>query len=281
MKKSQLKSLIREAVSSRLAEAQDFMAQLKTSGKLVDPTGVGSSPRFSQTYQLTGDTKYDSMRFFYKPTDKNKPYGLVFIQGHGLDSRVMSSVGLGYQTQSGIAGVSGYIHDGNYNTNWVSEQDFMKAVTEFSSGFSKYTKSYNDFYKGRGLSPGVGDMMQESTMGDIDIIAQESATFDEFVNKIKTDPDYKSVDVNDSEVKAFLQQMYDDSQEMNEVSGFTSGKQLIDIKLQKYPKAIAKIDKLIAMVGESKFTVEMAEWLFDFFNNASYERPIAERVRKS
>jgi hypothetical protein len=157
------------------------------------------------------------MRFFYKPTDKNKPYGLVYIQGHGLDSRVMSSVGLGYHTQSGIAGVDGYIHDGNYNTSWVSEQDFMKAVTEFSSGFSKYAKSYNDFYKGRGLSPGVGDMMQEGAMSDIDIIAQESATFEEFVSKIAADPRYsKSLDVNDVEVKEFLQMMYDDSQAMSE-----------------------------------------------------------------
>ena len=119
----------------------------------------------------------------------------------------------------------------------------------------------------------------ESTMGDIDIIAQESATFDEFVNNIKTDPDYKSVDVNDPEVKAFLQQMYDDAQVMNEVSGFTSGKQFISIKLQKYPKALAKVNELITMIGESKFTMEMAEWLFDFFNNASFERPVSESKR--
>lgn len=119
----------------------------------------------------------------------------------------------------------------------------------------------------------------ESTMGDIDIIAQESATFDEFVNNIKTDPDYKSVDVNDPEVKAFLQQMYDDAQVVNEVSGFASGKQFISIKLQKYPKALAKVNELITMIGESKFTMEMAEWLFDFFNNASFERPVSESKR--
>ena len=116
-------------------------------------------------------------------------------------------------------------------------------------------------------------------MGDIDIIAQESATFDEFVNNIKTDPDYKSVDVNDPEVKAFLQQMYDDAQVMSEVSGFASGKQFISIKLQKYPKALVKVNELITMIGESKFTMEMAEWLFDFFNNASFERPVSESKR--
>jgi len=122
--------------------------------------------------------------------------------------------------------------------------------------------------------------IKEGVMSDIDIIAQESATFDEFVNSIRTDPDYKSVNVNDPEVKVFLQQIYDDTQEINEINGFTSGKQFIDIKLQKYPKAIARIDELVTMIGESRFTIEMAEWLFDFFNNASYERPIAEQVRK-
>ena len=122
-------------------------------------------------------------------------------------------------------------------------------------------------------------IVKEGVMSDMDIIAQESATFDEFVNSIKMDPDYKSIDVNDAEVKAFLQQMYDDAQGMNEVSGFASGKQFISIKLQKYPKALAKVNELITMIGESKFTMEMAEWLFDFFNNASFERPVSESKR--
>ena len=63
---------------------------------------------------------------------------------------------------------------------------------------------------------------------------------------------------------------------MNEANGFKSGKEFINIKLQKYPKAIAKINQLISMVGESNFTMEMAEWIFDFFNNASYESPVNE-----
>jgi hypothetical protein len=63
---------------------------------------------------------------------------------------------------------------------------------------------------------------------------------------------------------------------MNEANGFKSGKEFINIKLQKYPKAVAKINQLISMVGESNFTMEMAEWLFDFFNNASYESPVNE-----
>jgi hypothetical protein len=61
-----------------------------------------------------------------------------------------------------------------------------------------------------------------------------------------------------------------------DTSGFKSGKEFINIKLQKYPKAVAKINQLISMIGESNFTMEMAEWLFDFFNNASYESPVNE-----
>jgi hypothetical protein len=63
---------------------------------------------------------------------------------------------------------------------------------------------------------------------------------------------------------------------VNESNGFKSGKEFINIKLQKYPKAVAKINQLISIVGESNFTMEMAEWLFDFFNNASYESPVNE-----
>jgi hypothetical protein len=66
---------------------------------------------------------------------------------------------------------------------------------------------------------------------------------------------------------------------VNESNGFKSGKEFINIKLQKYPKAVAKINQLIDMIGEDKFTMEMAEWIFDFFNNASYESPVNEATK--
>jgi hypothetical protein len=66
---------------------------------------------------------------------------------------------------------------------------------------------------------------------------------------------------------------------VNESNGFKSGKEFINIKLQKYPKAVAKINQLIDMIGEDKFTMEMAEWIFDFFNNAHFESPINEATK--
>jgi hypothetical protein len=69
-------------------------------------------------------------------------------------------------------------------------------------------------------------------------------------------------------------------QSMNESNGFTSGKQMLNIKLRLYPKAVAKINQLIDMIGEDKFTMEMAEWIWDFFNNAHFERPIYEAKSK-
>ena len=60
------------------------------------------------------------------------------------------------------------------------------------------------------------------------------------------------------------------------MSGLLSGKDFINAKLKNYPKAIAKVNQLIDMIGESRFTIEMAEWIFDFFNNASYESPVNE-----
>ena len=63
--------------------------------------------------------------------------------------------------------------------------------------------------------------------------------------------------------------------------GFTSGKQMINIKLKNYPKAVAKVNQLIDMIGEDKFTMEMAEWIWDFFNNASFELPVNEAKEES
>ena len=54
---------------------------------------------------------------------------------------------------------------------------------------------------------------------------------------------------------------------------------MLNIKLRLYPKAVAKINQLIDMIGEDKFTMEMAEWVFDFFNNAHFERPIYEATK--
>jgi hypothetical protein len=69
-------------------------------------------------------------------------------------------------------------------------------------------------------------------------------------------------------------------QSMNEANGFKSGKEFINIKLRRYPKAVAKINQLIDMIGEPNFTMEMAEWIWDFFNNASFERPVYEASKE-
>ena len=63
--------------------------------------------------------------------------------------------------------------------------------------------------------------LREGVMSDIDIIAQESATFEEFLTKMAADPDYKSLNVNDPEVKDFLQMMYDDAAGLSEARMFT------------------------------------------------------------
>jgi len=66
------------------------------------------------------------------------------------------------------------------------------------------------------------------------------------------------------------------SDALDEATGFKSGKEFINIKLQKYPKALSKVNNLINMIGEDKFTMDVAEWVWDFFNNTGFEQPINE-----
>lgn len=99
--------------------------------------------------------------------------------------------------------------------------------------------------------------LKEGVMSDIDIIAQESATFEEFVSKIKADPAYKSLDVNDAEVKDFLQMMYNDSADLNEVSAL---KNYIKKTIKEEKKALKEvaeykqvtIDQFLKMVQQIK-----------------------------
>jgi ABC-type transporter MlaC component len=74
-------------------------------------------------------------------------------------------------------------------------------------------------------------------------------------------------------LKGFVKSSMDEAKFM---SGMLSGKDFINAKLKNYPKVVAKVNQLIDMIGESKFTIEMAEWIFDFFNNASFESPMNE-----
>jgi len=74
-------------------------------------------------------------------------------------------------------------------------------------------------------------------------------------------------------LKGFVKSSMDEAKFM---SGMLSGKDFINAKLKNYPKAVAKVNQLIDMIGESKFTIEMAEWIWDFFNNASFESPVNE-----
>jgi len=78
-------------------------------------------------------------------------------------------------------------------------------------------------------------------------------------------------------LKGFVKSSMEEAKFM---SGMFTAKDFINAKLKNYPKAQAKVNQLINMIGESKFTMEMAEWIFDFFNNASYESPINEAKKE-
>jgi hypothetical protein len=90
----------------------------------------------------------------------------------------------------------------------------------------------------------------------------------DLANKLETPENESLEDIQ--KIKEFF------TKPLNEANGFKSGKEFINIKLKNYPKAVAKVNQLINMIGESNFTMEMAEWIFDFFNNAHFESPMNE-----
>ena len=65
------------------------------------------------------------------------------------------------------------------------------------------------------------NMLSESIGADLDALAQESSSFEQFVAKVKSDPDYTKLDVNNAQVASFLQTIYDGVVDLKEARGFT------------------------------------------------------------
>ena len=61
--------------------------------------------------------------------------------------------------------------------------------------------------------------VNESLMGDIAIIAQESDSFESFLRNVKADPEFKMADIYDPEVKTFLQGVWDDAVKSGDANG--------------------------------------------------------------
>lgn len=64
--------------------------------------------------------------------------------------------------------------------------------------------------------------LYESIGADLDILAQESSSFKQFISKIKSSPEYKKLDITDPQVNSFLLTIYDSADGLSEARGFTT-----------------------------------------------------------
>ena len=86
-----------------------------------------------------------------------------------------------------------------------------------------------------------------------------------------------TTDVMNQILKKLAKGNDEDKKVKNELKeDYLSGKSFITSKLEKYPKTLSKVNQLIDMVGEANFTTSIAHWVWDFFNNASFESPVNE-----
>ena len=164
-----------------------------------------------------------------------------------------------------------------------------KAIALSSSG---KTLSMSDYSTIVGETEPINEYQKSTNTGTLTIEKKEDSkyywTF-EFINSGKTFSGTEGLNSKTAAQRDFMSKstyikealreddwmQADDESDMAK-SQLKSGKEFINIKLKNYPKAVAKINQLIGMIGEDKFTMGMAEWIWDFFNNASFERPVNE-----
>jgi hypothetical protein len=212
-----------------------------------------------------------SMPRFVK--DKNNPNFLNVYIDYDLGPGG-SSIALGKETMTGqirresaaeamrLAGDVARDLEAEYNLEDIDIQDL-------ENGKVRIFAVSDDFIN---MNPNMlGESLNENLNPEV------SNAVNRFIKAMAKRYDYSEQDAVYAIMAALKQRKFDG---LNEANGFKSGKDFINAKLQKYPKAIAKINQLISMVGESNFTMEMAEWIFDFFNNASYESPVNEAKKE-
>lgn len=174
----------------------------------------------------------------------------------GTSSDASSEQKIAAQKASAAGTMVKYIKKGQ-----VKEDKFDDKITNLE----KYTYTLN----GKKVTPEIG-YFNNSLKAMISTPRSGDEYFDYEFYRIGEPDESGNIELSPEKGK---KGMY--TEEMD-TSGFKSGREFINIKLQKYPKAVAKINQLINMIGEDKFTMKMAKWLFDFFNNASYESPVNE-----
>ena len=145
-------SLVRKAKTRGKSINEEL--NLSNYGKVTPPKGGASL--VGKYNSIQGKSKYDTVIFDYQE-GSDKPYGIVQVEGHGIyGSDLLKRLGL-RQTRSWTAGVDVYIHDGNYNPVYVSEDDFKALLDFWSGGLDREAKAQADFYRGRGNTSGTID----------------------------------------------------------------------------------------------------------------------------
>ena len=184
------------------------------------------------------------------------------------------------------------LYDQEYELTRIYQQDKGKENWEKLSQIrekGKRLEEFEDIIDLFNLGSAVKSSMNEANSFDkaLDLRAKKVEIEDE-INQLRMEMEdegdeskanYYGRQLNKLEDRLAKVKKQLDDYDMNEakfMSGILSGKDFINAKLKNYPKAVAKVNQLIDMIGEDKFTIEMAEWIFDFFNNAHFESPINE-----
>ena len=145
MKKSELRSLIREQIKAVLKENTSIIDKLIASGDLTAPTGTGYGMQKTHYILKNGS---DSLMFKYNDAS-SKPFEVARIFGSMLNKKLLTNLGFEEKFSSTASkNLFEPPNDGSESVN-LAVKEFELLLADFKQGFKAYAKSFADFYKDR------------------------------------------------------------------------------------------------------------------------------------
>ena len=130
---------------------------------ITERSSDGGKPGFEGYMVSKGESRSPQAVIFQHNKDTDE-FTISRMSGYRIDQDEAMKAGMRRKSSSAVAGIDGYMTDGNYTPVSISAEDLKHIVDHVMTGLEREADAQADFYKARGPVSGTIDEMAKSEM---------------------------------------------------------------------------------------------------------------------